>query len=307
MINKQIKKSIFNNVNLCNGFCYIHIPLIYKTSVRICSQSYADAIIYFLKIIGLHNKIYSKIKGYTVIEFLPNDINKIHSEAIAKFQDIYFFKRIKRKLDKIYEELPLLFKEMEIGFKKDKAINKKLFREIYNMLTFLISIGYFSFIIETYLPSFLINNNNEKKYSDFLSKNSFSHIKYFNSEKTKLYSLKADDIINFCWNCGFLENEIGESTKFETEKYVSKLLNKNISKKEIIPSKFDYPDIENFKEDRDIPLILLWAKLLQINLEFRHYWQFRFYRNIRFYCDNDKNVIINWTINDYEKKDFGIK
>ena len=158
--------------------------------------------------------------------------------------------------------------------------------------------------METYLYEILSDEKN-KKYNSFLEKNSFSHIKYFLDEQKN----KKENLLMFAKNIGFLANEIGEKTQYENIEYLKKEINKNISTVDIFSSTFKYPEISFNKKElliKDIPIEIKLAKIMQNNLEFRHYWQLRLTRNLRVETEENKTKIQTWLYKNYEKEIFNI-
>ncbi|MCD7879741.1 MAG: hypothetical protein LUG16_07405, partial [Candidatus Gastranaerophilales bacterium] len=176
----------------------------------------------------------------------------------------------------------------------------------------------------------LMKSKNKEQETAYMTDGIFSHMKYFSNEKEKISfniqnsetdketavecnsfqdtALKA--YLSFSKNIAFLENELGDMTKYEDLEYISALFNKKINKKDLILADFNYPKIEcNIQEYhlKNFNLIILWAKVLQINLEYRHYWLLRFLRDLRIYYNYDYKIINNWTFNEYAKQSFKIK
>lgn len=307
MSNTFFYRSIFNNAVVNGNFSYIHMSLIYKTRMHITAQMYADALIEFLENIDLKNVVYNKILSNTVVELLASDIKKIHTVALQKFQDYTFLQKTIKSLEKIYLELPQNMQEFEQYMKNNKEIPRDLFKKIYRMLIQLIAFNYFNFVIEAYLPA-LLTQTDTTVYSDYLYKNAFSHIMYFNEEKNKIEKeIDLELIKTFCWNVGFLENEVCEPTVYEDVNYIAEFTDTAIKKEDLIPTEFSYPRISCFELNPQMPILVSWAKLLQINLEIRHYWSFRLYRNLRYCLNQDYDKLSNWVLKDYEKKFFKIK
>lgn len=313
------KKSIFNNIALNNnGFAYIHFPLIYKTNNLLCVELYTKAIVKFLKLTDLQDSIYCRINDSLVVELLFREINTIHNGALIKFQDINFFRTIKKQLDIIYKEIPLYIEELEKLIIQKDEIPLNLFKDIFDSFVYLLAVNNFSFIPETLLPQHLQKSYDKEEELIYIKENIFSHIKYLNSEKLKIsFNLKSynaentSNMLSFLRNTAFLENELGDMTKFENIEYISNLLNiSDINTlTPLIQANFVYPQIiYNISKDdySNYSLIILWTKLLQVNLEFRHYWLLRFLRDLRIYYNYNFDIINNRMYNDYAKQKFKI-
>lgn len=303
-MNNQYRNSIFNNIVNMNGFSYIHFPLIYKTTNLLIIQMYVDAIKTLFKITKLDKKYYFKIIDNLIVEYSTKDNPKIHYELINIFTNEAFIKEIVKNLDKNSKIIPNLFDIWETNIKNKIKTPKKIFKKIYQIITYSIAINYFNFFMETYLYEILSDEKN-KKYNSFLEKNSFSHIKYFLDEQKN----KKENLLMFAKNIGFLANEIGEKTQYENIEYLKKEINKNISTVDIFSSTFKYPEISFNKKElliKDIPIEIKLAKIMQNNLEFRHYWQLRLTRNLRVETEENKTKIQTWLYKNYEKEIFNI-
>ncbi len=294
-----LKRSIYNNVVECDNFCYIHFPLIYKTQSQLCLNQYADASVYFLKILGIKDKIYNKLIDSLVLEFLFSDIEKIHFVAINKFQNEHFYKRVKQLVNVIYKLFPKYCIEFEECIKQRKKLDYRIFYKLYKMLVLLLVVNNFDCIIETFLPEKIKNDKDSSSFLKLLSEEIFSHIKYFNNLKNEVKSFERDKITDFYWNASFLESKTGDASIYEISGAFLEKYNKGYSVHDLIPEKFSFPEIS--LKDYDMPLIYRWVNLLQTNTEFRHYWQFRFLRNIRYYFKYNDVVLTRWTRFDYEK------
>lgn len=299
------KKSIFNNVTVINNFAYIHFPLIYKTNNQLFIEMYAKSVISFLKFLGINQDVYSKIIDSLVVELLFNEINAIHNTAYNCFYDYKFLVKTEKKLKKIYKEMPILIKELEDCIIKNVEISFAVLEKIFYMFVDLLAVNNLSFIVETLLPEHILKSNNKESDLSYMTKEIFSHIKYFNNEKEELIKKTNEkNLILFLKNTSFLENELGDETTYENVQYISELLNKKMNRIDLINSEFKYPKIEFNIEKNDFekyPIIIIWSKILQINLEFRHYWLLRFSRNLRIYYNYNYDIINNWTLNDYAK------
>ena len=293
-----LKRSVYNNVVECDNFCYIHFPLIYKTQNQLCLNQYADAAVYFLKMLGIKNKIYNKLIDYLVLEILYSDIEKIHFVAINKFQNEHFYKRIKQLVSAIYKLFPKYCLQFEECIKQRKKADYKEFSKLYKMLVILLAVNNLDCIIETFLPEKIKEDENSSSFLNLISKDIFSHIKYFNNLKNEMESRERDKIVDFYWNASFLESKTGDASFYELSGAFLEKYNNGYSINDLIPDEFSFPEI--CLNDYDIPLMYRWVNLLQTNTEFRHYWQFRFLRNLRYYFKYNDVVLTQWTRVDYE-------
>jgi len=307
---------IFNNILEDNEFRYLHFPLILKTTNQLLIQSYAEAVIVFVKLMNLEKQLYLDSADKLVLILLKNQLPEIRQQCISNIFDSNFYKKTMKLYKIIHKWFPVLCIDMEKCFFKNKSISYYKFKRLYEMLKYLIAINYLNPPIEVFLMR--INKqaelNPEIKFliDKTFYKNNFSHINYFNDtlNKLKAGSKKSNnDIYNFCWNVGFSKDAVGDGCAFENPETVCQTLNLDIMlNNEFIPAEFYYPSIEfDFSEtpSNDVERILSLAKLLQINLEFRHYWDLRFSRNLRKFIDNED--LTTWTFEDYEKHYFKIK
>lgn len=308
-MDKEFLNWIFNNNNVNGEFCYINFPLNLVTKNQLSIQSYADSIKKFLKLQNL--KIYYKSIDLLVIEFMEKDRINIQNVAKSKIYSKSFLCKIKEILKNIYQNYPILCLEMENQILNNKNAEYNLFKELYENLTVLIAINYLDSVISPQLSLILNNNEYSSKVDNYLYQSNFSHITYFKTEFDNLKSISGQqNITDFCWNVGFAKDAIGDGCEFEDINYVKNLISiKEDFSEKLNPSKFYFPQIntiENIDIEDEVDLILSWTKLLQTNLEFRHYWGLRFLRNAK-YLINDKTVDNTWTFEDYERKYFKIK
>ena len=300
-----IQQSIYNNCNENSGFLYLHFPLLYVTNCQLLIQIYADACYYVPKLLGISKKVYIKKIDNLVIEYTNQTRDLIHLTAFQNFNNYKFLKRIKKIIDIIYIKLPVLIEEMEKLIKNKQKLPFQLIKKIYKMLFVLIAINDLNFVIETSLNNYLNVQNDKDKILKFISKNNFSHFKFYSDNKNALNKNSSfQDYQNFCWNIGFLENKTGDISIFENNNYLKKFTNNKISLKNIQPEKFSYPNISlNIKRDeyRKYPVFIILTKILQNNMEYRHYWLLRFFRNLRYYYNYNDKIINEWTLNQYEQ------
>ena len=300
---------IFNNSSVDGVFCYINFPLNLVTKNQLSIQSYADSIKVFLNLLDL--RIYYKNIDLLVIEFLEKDRINIQNRAINQIYNKSFLSEIKEILTNIYQNYPVLCLEVEKQIFTAKKVDYNLFKKLYDNLTVLIAINYLNSVISPKLSFILNDSEYAPKVEKYLYKNNFSHITYFNNEFNNLKSTSGQqDLTDFCWNVGFAKDTIGNGSEFEDINYVKNLINiKEDFPEKLNPAKFYYPqidfmEIENIEDE--VELILYWAKLLQTNLEFRHYWGLRFIRNTKCLINLEKDIN-TWTLEDYERKYFKIK
>lgn len=304
-MNQQMMRcSIFDNSRTIDGFSYIHIPLIYKTTNQLFFQMYAEGICTLLKITGIDKKIYYKQIENSVIEIAEQDINKIHIYITDVMNNPEFLKYVHKKILKINKELPELSSDFENYIAKKQTPPKKIFKKIYKEIVFAIAVNTMSFMTETFLPSFF-KDKNWQNYNDYLKQNTFTHVKYLNDKKEKM----GENIPAFCKNTGFLENEDGDKTKYEDMEYIKEIAKKTIKGEDIFRAGFEYPKID-FKLEypgfKNIPVLIKWSKLFQNCLELRHYWMFRFSRDLRYILEYDEQKIMKWVYKDYEKEIFKV-
>ncbi len=303
-MNQNMENIIFSNSILRNciqegNYAYLHLPMYYCTRNYLTLQMYADSIRLFIKNIGLEHTIFIETIDDIVLKFLTSDFACICTTMMNLFNDKNYFERACQKLDKIYIELPEKMKILEENIKYNNTIDFANFKTLYDDFVFVLSINNMNAIVEGFLSDILNRLKDKEGSLNYISQNTFSHIKYFMKEKA-IFEKSSDfeQKRKFIWNSSFLDDKSTDGSIYDNYQEIQ-IKNKI----DIIPEKFEYPLIKNdtYNNKEDYPVFILWTKLLQVNTEFRHYWQFRFMRNIRFFYNYDKRIINEWNFNDYKE------
>lgn len=309
IINTMGSNFVLNNVSAEGEYCYFHFPNFYLTKNKLALQAYADSQVRFFELCGL--KIYCNVIDSLVVEFLKKDAFKIQSTVTNCVYNTVFLNNIKNLLKNTFLEVVNLCTSMEQNLFEYNKVDYETFRQLYDFVVTLLAISY----LNPSIASRLTAVTNDPQYctlvEEYLYKDNFSHLIYFNSEldklKTQGVAAKKQDIIDFCWNVGFARDSVGDGSDFENFGYVQGLLGTSFqftqSEK---PSRLYYPEIPLAEKniENEAELILYWTKILQSCVEFRHFWSLRFLRNVKCAVGNKA---FEWAMEDYEREYFKIK
>lgn len=307
------------------GYGVVHIPLFYQTRSCIIQEIYAYAMADFPTLIELDQYFHPIVIDGAVTKFPLSELELFRQnsfEVIAN--NPYTMSKLANQSLAVRKWFPLLCIRAEQQVFQNGKISPVLLTRLFKMLVRLIAINLANPFIEILFMRLNKIYQDDKSYQELLNciiwPPIFSHLSYFSNwldklkEQVEQNKINSQDILDFCWSAGFLGNEIGDKSEYESPEYLKALIKASEVKdtleiKDIDLTKIKLPDIifdperlaDKWDSERNhIEQILYFLRILQVNEEFRHYWGFRFVRLLRFITPDIK-LTESWGIKEYEK------
>ncbi|AXG69058.1 hypothetical protein KORDIASMS9_01277 [Kordia sp. SMS9] len=284
----------------------VHLPLIYASNVYAELEAYARAASHFVKLLGFDDSLQLKIVDDCVFKFNSSQYEPFKFELLKKLSG---YTEYAIRIAQLSIETRNSFAQNCIELERRYVCNENignLFEKTYIELVTLISINLSNQVFETFYLFLNENTSNDELFQKFqrtyIETPTFSHLKWYGDETKKRIETETVCAVNaahYFWNTAFLRQSIQNDDVSATIKFINEKTNssydvahflKNITVAEellnnnptAMSNKMPDADIS------DIEFIFYMLHVLQVNEEYRHYWQARFVRWMHLFFKDEK-------------------
>ncbi|NOQ72715.1 MAG: hypothetical protein GQ574_11965 [Crocinitomix sp.] len=275
----------------------VHLPLVYASNINAELEAYGKAALHFVDFLGFDNSLQIRIVADCVFKF-PSD--QYQTFKLDLLEELSGNADIGMRLAELSIEIRNSFAancvELERRFVSNKPIGI-LFEKTYQELVKLISINLSNEIFETAYLFLNENISDDRLFQEFQQKYldppTFSHLKWYAEQTKKTLKNKTNDatkaISPYFWNTVFLRQSINNANVADGIRFINQETNADY---DLVYFKANYPiegecfaydplgitDEMPSKDISTIEFLFYMIRLLQVNEEYRHYWQARFVR-----------------------------
>ena len=310
----------------------VHLPLIYATHLRVQHEAYAQALLRVASLVDDNCSLRGTLVDGSVFRFDLSGYDAFRTACLRRFTlDAAFAAQLAQRSISVRRTLPALCIAAETEFLAKRRVSNDVLQQVFDLVVLAIGINLANPFVESavMLARELLGGRKlfEERYRALLGQPTFSHLSFFAAQLAALRAanerrqLTARDVIRFCWVAGFLGGGSPDRSPFESPRYVvSEIGAHDLAASRLLaasgpdlvtPDMLDVPELvldpsgltdEWVADSNNLVRLMRLQRVLQVNEEFRHYWQARTMRLFWLLAGSD-DAAESFTLGDYQHLD----